>query len=191
MDLVPPNLIVNRYFAAEKSKVDDLVASAEAANQAVEEFNEENSSEDGPLADAMDDDKISKALASARLKVAKREDPHGDEVTALASLIALYDAEAAAKRTAKDARAKLDEATLKKYTALTIDDIQSLVVDDKWGGHIVSGVKAEIDALIRKLVARLVLLGERYEKTAGDLGSEIEALSTKVVAHLAAMGFNS
>jgi type I restriction enzyme M protein len=188
MDLIPPGLIVDRYFVGERSKVENLVASAEAASQAVEEFIEENSGEDGPLAEAMDDEKISKALVSARLKVAKREDPHGDEVKALAALIALYDAEAAAKRVAKDAQARLDAATLKQYTALTTEDIQSLVIDDKWGGHLAAGVRAEIDVLIGQLVARLGVLGERYEKTVGELDADIEALSAKVAAHLAAMG---
>jgi type I restriction enzyme M protein len=191
MDLIPPNLIVDRYFAEEKSKVDNLVASAETASQTVEEFIEENSGDDGPLADAMDNEKISKALASARLKVAKREDPHREEVTALAALIGLYDAEAAAKRVAKDAQARLDEATLKRYTALPTGDIQSLVVDDKWGGHMVAGIRAEIDVLIRQLVARLGVLGERYEKAVGDIEADAERLSVKVATHLAAMGFEA
>lgn len=188
MDLIPPDLIVDRYFAEEKAEVDALVAVAETVSQAVEEFVEENSGEDGLLADAMDDEKISKSLAAAHLKVVKREDPHGDEARALADLIALYDAEAAAKKAVKDAQAKLDEATLKQYARLGTAEIQSLVIDDKWGGRMVAGVKAELAELIQRLVERLNVLGERYETAVGDLEAEVEALSAKVAAHLAAMG---
>ncbi len=62
MDLIPPALIVARYFADEQAKVDELTAAAEEASRAVEEYIEEHGVEDGLLAEAMDDDKISKAL---------------------------------------------------------------------------------------------------------------------------------
>ncbi len=188
MDLIPPALVVDRYFAKEKAELEALVAIAEAASQAVEEFIEENSGEDGLLAGAMDDEKISKVLASAGLREAKREDPHGDEAKALAQLIALYDAEAAAKRLAKDTQAKLDEATLKQYAKLSTADVQRLVIEDKWGGRMVTGVKTELSALIQRLVERLIVLAKRYEKTVGELDAEVVALSAKVAAHLSAMG---
>ena len=47
-----------------RRKVDELQAAAEEAARAVEEFIEEHAVEDGLLAEAMDDDKITKALAS-------------------------------------------------------------------------------------------------------------------------------
>ena len=55
--------------------------------------------------DAVDDDKITKALATARLKEAKREGADPDEIEALEHVIKLYDAEAAAKKAAKEAQA--------------------------------------------------------------------------------------
>ncbi|MEV4804800.1 class I SAM-dependent DNA methyltransferase [Nonomuraea sp. NPDC049421] len=188
MDLVPPTLIVARYFASEQAEVDELNALTEQASQAVEDFIEENSGEESLLADAMDDDKISKKLAADRLKVAKYEDPKSDEVKALQELIRLYNAEAEAKTAAKEAQAKLDEATLKQYAELSTDDIQSLVIDDKWGARFVRGAQAELDVLIRKLVDRLTVLADRYAETLSDLDAEVENLSAKVAEHLAAMG---
>lgn len=38
MDLIPPALIVARYFADEQAKIDDLTAAAEEATRAVEEY---------------------------------------------------------------------------------------------------------------------------------------------------------
>jgi type I restriction enzyme M protein len=49
-------------------------------------------------------------------------------------------------------------------------------------------VNAGLSALIQKLVERLGVLAERYEKTLGDLEGQVEALSAKVVEHLSAMG---
>jgi len=187
MDLIPPALIVNRYFADEKAMLDELTLAAEAAAQAVEEFVEENSGEDGLLVDAIDDDKISKVLAVARLKIAKREDPRGAEAAALAKLIDLYDAESNTKKVAKDYGAKLDQLTLARYGKLTTEEVQSLVIEDKWGARFIRGAHSELNALTSQLVERLSELTVRYAQTLDELDTEVARLSAKASAHLAAM----
>lgn len=189
MDLIPPALMVVRYFADEKTRVDDLHAAAEAATQAVAEYVEENSGEDGPLADAMDDDKITKALVTTRLREARREgeaDP--DEIAALEHLVQLYAAEAAAKKAAKEARAALDHDTLTKYGDLTETDVQQLVLDDKWAASVRDRIANVVNSLTLALVARIQHLGKRYAETVGTLDAELENLEAKVMAHLADMG---
>ncbi|WP_079868795.1 type I restriction-modification system subunit M [Mycobacteroides abscessus] len=187
MDLIPPALIVARYFADEQAKIDELTAAAEEATRAVEEYVEEHAVEDGLLADAMDDDKISKALVAARLK-AIRTGGDPEEIKALQHASKLYNAESAAKKAVKDAQADLDLATLKKYGALTEEDIKTLVFDDKWQATVVRRVAGEVEALTLDLVARIQQLGERYAETVSDLDAELEKLEAKVAGHLAAMG---
>src|SRR3546814_6710568 len=71
-------------LADDQARVDELDADAEAATQSVEGYIEEHAVEDGLLAEAMHDDKISKALVTARLRTAKRESvPDADEIQAL------------------------------------------------------------------------------------------------------------
>jgi type I restriction enzyme M protein len=189
MDLIPPTLIVARYFADEQAQLDNLIATAEEATHAVEEYTEEHAVEDGLLADAMDDDKISKALVAARLKAIKvGGDP--DEIKALKHAGVLYDAEAAAKKSVKDAKAKLDLATLKKYGDLTEDDVKTLVLDAKWQAVVMRRVASEVEALTLGLVARIQQLGERYAATVHDIDAELNKLEAKVAAHLAAMGIS-
>lgn len=190
MDLIPPALLVARYFADEQAKIDDLTTAAEDATCAVEEYIEEHAVEDGLLAGALDDDKISKALVAARLKAIKTGgDP--DEVKALQHATKLYDAEAAAKKAVKDTQAELDLATLKKYGELTEDEIKTLVLDDKWQATVVRRVAGEVEALTLDLVARIQQLGERYAATVADLDAELETLEARVASHLTAMGVDS
>lgn len=187
MDLIPPALIVARYFADEQAKVDDLTAVAEEAARVIEEYIEEHAVEDGLLADAMDDDKISKALVAARLKKIKTGgDP--DEIKALQQAIKLYNVEAAAKKAVNEAQRELSLATLKKYGELTENDIKALVLDDKWQATVVRRVAAEVEALTLHLGARIQQLGERYAATVDDLDAELKKLEAKVISHLAAMG---
>ena len=188
MDLIPPALVVARYFANEQSKVDALHAAAEEASRAVEEYIEEHAVEDGLLAEAMDDDKISKALASTRLKVARHEGADPEELKALQHLIKLYNEESVAKKAAKEAQAALDLATLKKYGNLTEPEIKQLVLDDKWRATVTSRVASEAESLTLALVSRIQQLGERYAETVVGLDAELQRLEAKVAMHLAQMG---
>ncbi|GFG50769.1 N-6 DNA methylase [Mycolicibacterium agri] len=188
MDLIPPALLVSTYYYDTQAQINELTAEAEAATLAVEEYVEEHAVDDGLLATAMDDDKITKALATARLRVAKREKSDPDEIKALEHLIALYDAEAAAKKAAKDLQAELDAAVLKEYGKLTEDDVKDLVLDEKWHATIKSRIAGEVTALTHNLVARIEELGERYAKTVVELDDELTQLETRVVQHLADMG---
>src|SRR5207302_7731425 len=55
MDLVPPALIVARYFAKEQAAIEALQADQETAARELEEFVEERTGEDGLLEDATSD----------------------------------------------------------------------------------------------------------------------------------------
>jgi type I restriction enzyme M protein len=191
MDLIPPALVVARYFADEQAEVDTLNAAAEEAGRAVEEYVEEHAVEDGLLAEATDDGKSSKVLASTRLKVARHEGADPEEIKALQHLIKLYNDEAVAKKAVKEAQAALDLATLKKYGDLTLPEIKQLVLDDKWAATVRSRVASEVNALTLALVARIQQLGERYAETVGKLDATLKMLDAKIVGHLADMGVKS
>lgn len=188
MDLIPPNYVIARYFAEEKARLDELVADQETASQAVEEYVEEHAIEDGLLAEAIVNDKVSKTTATARLKDAKRDGADADEIEALQHVIKLFAAEAKAKSAAKDATVKLHEKALAQYGELSADGIQSLVIDDKWSAAIGARVAAEVTGLGQALVARLLVLTIRYDEPVGRLSAQVDELSAKVAAHLTAMG---
>jgi type I restriction enzyme M protein len=187
-DLIPPNFIVARYFANEQAKLDDLNAKAEEAARAIEEYTDEHAVEEGLLAEAMDDGKISKVLATDRLKKAKHEGSASEEIRALQHLIGLYNEEVLAKRSAKEAQAALDLATLRKYGNLTETEVKTLVLDDKWNATVTNRIASELNSLTLALVGRIQQLGERYAATLKQLDAELAKLESRVVAHLADMG---
>jgi type I restriction enzyme M protein len=188
MDLIPPRLVVARYFADEQVKLEELNAKAGEATRVVEEYTEEHAVEDGVLAGAMEEDKISKALATARLKEAKRGGSDPEEVKALQYLIGLYGEEATAKKAAKEAQAALDLTTLRKYGDLTDADVKHLVLDDKWRTTVSGGITGEVNALTLALVSRIQQLGERYAETVSVIDADVEKFEARVARHLADMG---
>jgi type I restriction enzyme M protein len=188
MDLIPPTLIVARYFASEQTKVDELAATAEEASRGVEEYIEEYGGEDGPLASAIDDDKITKALVIAALREAGKLGSGIEDVEALRQLLKLYEAETSAKKTVKEAQAKLDLDTLNQYRSLTKNEVKILVLNDKWQATVTARIAAEVESLTLALVGRIRQLGERYAQTVVDLDASLSAYEATVAQHLAAMG---
>lgn len=188
MDLIPPSLIVARYFATEQAKVDELNAALEAATAATTEHSEEYGGEEASLSEATNDKgAYTKQLLSSAIKEAK--EAADDETLKLAKeALSLVNAEADTKKAAKVTQAALDLAVFKKYGELTVPEIKTLVLDDKWHATVANRVTGEVDALTQDLVARIQQLGERYAETVGDLGTELEKLAAKVAGHLAAMG---
>ena len=190
MDLIPPALVVARYFANEQARVDDLHTKAEAATQAIEEHVEENSGAEAPLAAAVDDKgKLTQKAAKAGLEEATAVEDD-EAVECFQKALSLLKDEAAAKKIAKEAQAVLDEDTLKKYGNLTEPEVLGLVLDDKWAATIRDRIAGEVNFLMVALVARIQQLGGRYVETVGALGVELEELETKVMGHLADMGVN-
>ncbi len=109
-------------------------------------------------------------------------------MAALGEVVALFKAESAAKAKVKVAASKLNQKALAQYGKLTLDEVQALVIDDKWAGTIRGRIGSEVSMLGRDLVARLHVLASRYESTLQELDHDVEKLGARVAAHLAAMG---
>ncbi|HGN2346257.1 TPA: type I restriction-modification system subunit M [Proteus mirabilis] len=184
-ELIPPALIVARYFADEQTKIDTLQSELDSASQELETYLEENSGDDGLLNEALNDkDKVTKATVTARLKVAT--DP--DEKSALKQAQKLFDNEANAKKALKKAQDALDLAVFKQYPKLSIDEIKTLIVDDKWLATLQSNIEAEIERVTQQLANRVKELEERYNEPLPTITKSVEYLSEKVAGHLKAMG---
>lgn len=187
MDLVPPDLVVRRFFAEDLATIDSLTVALEQVAQQIEEYIEEHAVEEGLLWEAVDDEKVTAKSAKTRLKDAKEEGADKDEIEALQLVISLFEGETTGKKLVKDAQTKLDDKTIKQYGRLTPTDIQALVIDDKWGATLERRINQEVTSLGQLLIARLRTLAERYESTVAELENEAKRLSTKVMAHLATM----
>nr|WP_306169824.1 type I restriction-modification system subunit M [Providencia stuartii] len=184
-ELIPPALIVARYFADEQTKIDTLQSKLDSASQELESYLEENSGDDGLLNEALNDkDKVTKATVTARLKVAT--DP--DEKSALKQAQKLFDNEANAKKALKKAQDALDLAVFKQYPKLSIDEINTLIVDDKWLATLQSNIEAEIERVTQQLANRVKELEERYNEPLPAITKSVKNLSEKVAGHLKAMG---
>ena len=70
-----------------------------------------------------------------------------------------------------------------------MDEIKTLVVDDKWLAVLATAVQGELDRVSQTLTGRIRQLAERYETPLPVLVNKVAELSARVDEHLKIMGF--
>ena len=191
MDLLPPGLVVDRYYAMERAEIERLRADEEATARELEAFVEEYAGEDRLLEGATNHaGKVTQAAVKARLKCVG-DDPEGrEEYDALNVCLDLIKALTAAKKAAKAAQTKLDAKVLKRYATLTEEEIAELVVEDKWMASVEGSIRQEVEQLTNGLVDRVSVLEGRYAKALPELVRQAEDYSVRVEGHLKRMGLS-
>ena len=204
-ELLPPALLIARYFAEEQAAIEKLETEIAALQQQMEELAEEHGGEEGAFSDL---EKINRAEVSRRLKelqeaeaaekknaaakVAEEPVPFGEseesDTGALLEWLNLDGREAELKRKLKIAQESLMERVLQQYARLTEDEIKALVVDDKWLATIAGAVEGELDRVSQTLTGRIRQLAERYATTLPQLTDEVATLASRVDEHLKKMG---
>ena len=189
-DLVPENLVIDKYFYEEKAAIESFEADKDEITRQKEEFEEENSGEEGYLEEIKNDKgNITKGSLKNRIKEIKDDSDSVEELEVLEAYLKWVDDESDANKKAKDAMKALDKKVNEKYKVLTEDEIKTLVVDMKWIPYIVSEVNNEMDRISHRLASRIKELAERYDETLSQLEEQVESYSEKVEKHLERMGF--
>ncbi|MPW45573.1 type I restriction-modification system subunit M [Acinetobacter guerrae] len=184
-EVIPPHLIVAKYFASEQATLDAKQAELDIATQELESFIEEHTADEGLLLEALNDkDKVTLATVKARLKLAV----DAEEKQLLKNAQKLFEAETALKKKVKELQDALDLKVFTKYPTLTEDEVKDLVVIDKWFATLNSSIEAEIERVTQQLANRVKELNERYAEPLPQITQNVEALSLRVAEHLKAMG---
>lgn len=189
-DLVPESLVIDKYFNEEKTAIESIEADKDEITRQKEEFEEENSGEEGYLEEIKNDKgNITKSSLKNRIKEIKDDPDSVEELEVLEAYLKLVDDESDANKKAKDAAKALDKKVNEKYKVLTEDEIKTLVVDMKWIPYIVREVNNEMDRVSHRLASRIKELAERYDETLSLLENQVKSYSEKVEQHLERMGF--
>jgi len=204
-ELLPPALLIARYFAEEQAAIEKLETEIAALQQQMEELAEEHGGEEGAFSDLA---KINRAEVGRRLKelqeaeaaekknaalrVAEEPVPFGEseesDTGALLEWLNLDGRETELKRRLKIAQERLMERVFQHYGRLTEDEIKTLVVDDKWLAKIAAAVEGELDRVSQTLTGRIRQLAERYAISLPQLTDEVATLASRVDEHLKKMG---
>ena len=182
--IIPKSLVSERFFPELVEAVKVATAKAEAASAEFDQF-VENEIDKGEESDILErDDDEWKVCADKELKQKLKS---SETVMRYFSLKKMK-SDAAAEL--KDAERNLDQATERKYPKLTNDEIQGLLLDDKWFAALDGSIMGLFDATLRRFATSLTSLASRYAQTLPELEAKVAASQDKVHAVLREMGFN-
>jgi type I restriction enzyme M protein len=198
-DLIPKNLVIQRYLAEEAKKLTDLEAELETTQAEMTSLEEEHSAEEAAFGEL---DKINKANVKQLIKelnntpqpamAAEPDEKYGaDEHEPLEiaeQWLAYYEKNSLLKKALKIQEKKLDQKTLEQFGKLDETDVRQLVIEDKWLMQLQDDIQSEIDAISQRLTSRIKELAGRYGSKLGTLATETENLEAKVATHLEKMG---
>jgi type I restriction enzyme M protein len=190
-DLIPPYLIIDRYFAADKARLEELEAQHEQAERDFNEFAEEHGADEALLEDVTNDNgNITKGAVKERLKAigANPGEDLQEEYQALNQCLKLIEKESRAKKALNDHRKNLDLKVFGKYEALSGEEVKTLVVEDKWLTDVKISIEEEVSRVTQQLAGRIQELEVRYSEPLPDLEEEVTDYSQKVEEHLKTMG---
>ncbi len=189
-DLLSEGIVINKYFLKEKEDIEFLEVERDEITSKKEEFEEENSCDEGILEEHKNDKgSINKNSIKNRLKEIKINIEFQDEFNVLTDYMEIIDKEAAANKKIKEAVKALEKLVDEKYESLSTSEVKDLVINHKWIPTIVGEVNSELDKISHRLTSRIKELAERYEETLSEIEMEVQNYSSKVGEHLKRMGF--
>lgn len=183
-DLIPPSIIISKFFEKEKEAIEKMQTDKEAITQELESLIEEHTGEEGLLSEL---DKVTKNTIATRLKELKGKNAI-EEITLLNQCLKMIENASEEDKKIKLLQQSLDEKVFLTYPKLTEEKIKELIIKEKWQNSIQNLIQAEIDRVTQQLANRVKLLEERYEIPLSKLNNDIVEFSSKVDEHLKKMG---
>lgn len=190
-DLVPQEIVANRYFSQEVKFIADTENLLNEVENLKEQIVEEHCVEDGLL----DNDAYAKGGKLKQndvvkyIKANKNNADCKEEIDILSQWLNHTKMQGEYLTTLIEKDKELYEKVLQKYAELSEDEIKTLVVEDKWLAHLSGTIEQLLSDLTQKLSQRIKQIALRYEKTLPELEAEQEELKNKVKQHLATMGY--
>jgi len=188
--LIPIPLMIQTYFEDEQNQLDNLQNKLEQAGAKMDEMKEEHGGDEGLLIDAMNDKgNITKGDLNKRIKEIKSDQDFSEELALLQKYADLIIEVAKTKKKITEVEQDLEHKVLTKYPTLSVENIKTLVVEQKWMKALKVSIMSEVDRLSQSLTGRVKELADRYSRTLPEIEEKTSKLEQKVKEHLEKMGF--
>ncbi|MUU31212.1 type I restriction-modification system subunit M [Helicobacter pylori] len=179
-DLIPKNLIKQRFFEKEAKELEELENALNEKEALLDEFIEEHSNEEG-LFDGL---KINESVLKKELKNAT--DPEDKQI--LKTALELLEAKNKALKMKNKAYEELELKAFHQYKNLEINEIKDLIIKDKWLNSLKNALENKILKRINALTSALNEIISSYSNSLLELNKEVKESESKVLEHLKDLG---
>ncbi|WQU24701.1 type I restriction-modification system subunit M [Helicobacter pylori] len=179
-DLIPKNLIKQRFFEKESKELEELENALNEKEALLDELIEEHSSEEG-LFDGL---KINESILKKELKNATDLEDEKILKTALEWL----EAKNKALKMKNKAYEELELKAFHQYKNLEINEIKDLIIKDKWLNSLKNALENKIQKRINAFASALNTIISSYSNSLLELDKEVKESESKVLEHLKDLG---
>ncbi|WQT50555.1 type I restriction-modification system subunit M [Helicobacter pylori] len=179
-DLIPKNLIKQRFFEKETKELEELENALNEKEALLDEFIEEHSNEEG-LFDGL---KINESVLKKELKNAT--DLEDKEV--LKTALERLEAKNKALKMKNKAYEELELKAFHQYKNLEINEIKDLIIKDKWLNSLKNALENKIQKRINAFISALNEIISSYSNSLLELDKEVKESESKVLEHLKDLG---
>ncbi|WRA11542.1 type I restriction-modification system subunit M [Helicobacter pylori] len=179
-DLIPKNLIKQRFFEKETKELEELENAFNEKEANFEEFIEEHSNEEG-LFDGL---KINESVLKKELKNAT--DSEDKEI--LKTALELLEAKNKVLKMKNKAHEELELKAFHQYKNLELSEIKDLIIKDKWLKSLKNALENKILKRINAFISALNGIISSYSNSLLELDKEVKESGSKVLEHLKDLG---
>ncbi|RVZ29760.1 type I restriction-modification system subunit M [Helicobacter pylori] len=179
-DLIPKNLIKQRFFEQEAKELEELENALNEKEALLDEFIEEHSNEEGLFYEL----KINESVLKKELKNATNLEDKQILKTALESL----EAKNKALKMRNKAHEELELKAFHQYKNLELDEIKDLIIQDKWLNSLKNALENKILKRINAFISALNGIIQTYSNSLLELDKEVKESESKVLEHLKDLG---
>ncbi|WP_033748155.1 N-6 DNA methylase, partial [Helicobacter pylori] len=179
-DLIPKNLIKQRFFEKETKELEELENALNEKEALLDEFIEEHSNEEG-LFNGL---KINESVLKKELKNAT--DLEDEEI--LKTALEWLEAKNKALKMKNKAYEELELKAFHQYEKLELDEIKDLIIQDKWLNSLKNALENKIQKRINAFVSALNGIISSYSNSLLELDQEVKESESKVLEHLKDLG---
>ncbi len=179
-DLIPKNLIKQRFFEKETKELEELENALNEKEADFEEFIEEHSSEEGLFYEW----KINESVLKKELKNAT--DSEDEKI--LKTALELLEAKNKALKMKNKAHEALELKAFHQYKNLKLGEIKDLIIQDKWLKSLKNALENKILKRINAFTSALNEIISNYSNSLLELDKEVKESESKVLEHLKDLG---
>ncbi|RKV48494.1 type I restriction-modification system subunit M [Helicobacter pylori] len=179
-DLIPKNLIKQRFFEKETKELEELENALNEKEAHFEEFIEEHSNEEGLFYEL----KINESVLKKELKNATDL----EDKKILKTALELLEAKNKALKMKNKAHEELELKAFHQYKNLEINEIKDLIIQDKWLNSLKNALENKIQKRINAFISALNEIISSYSNSLLELDKEVKESESKVLEHLKDLG---
>ncbi|WRF73684.1 N-6 DNA methylase [Helicobacter pylori] len=179
-DLIPKNLIKQRFFEKEAKELEELENALNEKEALLDEFIEEHSNEEGLFYGL----KINESVLKKELKNAT--DPEDEKI--LKTALEWLEAKNKALKMKNKAYEELELKAFHQYKNLELNEIKDLIIKDKWLKSLKNALENKIQKRINAFTSALNEIISTYSNSLLELDKEVKESESKVLEHLKDLG---